>query len=59
MTRFTGFEILASLLVPPGTNEVRAWRLLEKAEESCLITNSLACEVDLKTIIEVSVGIAD
>jgi organic hydroperoxide reductase OsmC/OhrA len=58
-TRFTGFEILASLLVPPGANENRAQRLLEKAEETCLITNSLTCEVHLKTIIEVSVGVAD
>ena len=58
-TRFTGFEIMASLFVPPGTNEDRAQRLLEKAEETCLITNSLACDVYLETKIEVIGAVAD
>ena len=46
--QFTRFEILATLQVPAGTNESRAHRLLEKAEETCLITNSLTGGVHLK-----------
>ncbi len=41
-TRFTQFEIDATLIVPEDTNEARAHRLLEKAEAGCLITNSLS-----------------
>ncbi len=39
--QFTGFLVRASLQVPTGTNEEQALRLLERAEQSCLITNSL------------------
>lgn len=42
--RFTHVNVTATLTVPAGT-EGRAPRLLEKAEESCLITNSLSAEV--------------
>ncbi len=41
-TRFTQFEIDATLVVPEGTDEVRAHRLIEKAEAGCLITSSLS-----------------
>lgn len=41
-TKFTGYEITATLHVPQGTSEDRAHRLLEKAEAGCLITNSLS-----------------
>ena len=41
-TRFTQFEIDAALIVPEGSDEARANRLLEKAEAGCLITNSLS-----------------
>jgi len=40
-TRFTGFVVRATLSVPEGTDIGKAGRLLEKAEEGCLITNSL------------------
>ena len=40
--RFTKFEVHATLTVPRESSEQRAHRLLEKAEESCLITNSLS-----------------
>jgi len=40
-TQFTEFVVRAALAVPQETNEERAHRLLEKAEENCLITNSL------------------
>lgn len=54
VTKFTEFKVRASLRVPPGTKEERAHRILEKAEESCLITNSLSGKVHLETDIEVS-----
>jgi peroxiredoxin-like protein len=47
VTRFTRFEIRASLDVPAETSEERARRLLEKAEEACLITSSLSAPVHL------------
>ena len=43
-TRFTEISIAADLTVPSGA-ESRAPRLLEKAEEICLITNSLSARV--------------
>lgn len=47
-TRFTGFRIEATLQVPPETDKDRARRLLEKAENACLITNSLSGETHLQ-----------
>jgi organic hydroperoxide reductase OsmC/OhrA len=41
VTRFTSFDLTAELGVPPGTDEKKALRLLEKAEHHCLITNSM------------------
>lgn len=40
-TQFTGFEVTATLTVPPGTSEKKANTILEKAEKYCLITNSM------------------
>lgn len=40
-TQFTAFKLRVTLEVPEGTREDKAQRLLEKAEKSCLITNSL------------------
>jgi len=42
--RFTRFETRARLVVPAGSDVERAKRLLEKAEASCLIANSLNAE---------------
>ena len=47
VTQFTGFRIQATLEVPAGTREDKALRLLEKAEKSCLITNSLKADSHL------------
>ncbi len=44
--RFTHIVVSAELTVPAEA-ESRAPRILEKAEESCLITNSLSAEVRL------------
>lgn len=53
-TRFTRFDVTAALRVPAGTDEGRARRLLEKAEEACLITNSLSGTTHLETTVSVS-----
>lgn len=44
---FTEFRIQAELTVPSATDEAKALRLLEKAEQGCLITNSLKSEISL------------
>ena len=49
---FTAFTVHAHLTIPAGTDEGRAQRLLEKAEASCLVTNSLKAEPHLETTIE-------
>jgi organic hydroperoxide reductase OsmC/OhrA len=41
VTQFTGFTVRARLTVAEGTDEIQAARLLARAEEACLITNSL------------------
>ncbi|MCC5870475.1 MAG: OsmC family protein [Gammaproteobacteria bacterium] len=46
--KFTAFTVRARLSVPAGADEARAHKLLEKAEQSCLITNSLSCETHLE-----------
>lgn len=47
-TRFTRFDLHARLAIPEGVSNDKAQRLLEKAESSCLITNSLSAEVHLQ-----------
>ena len=42
--RFTCFETHAKLHVPPGADVEQAKRLLEKAEQTCLVANSLNSE---------------
>lgn len=42
--RFTRFDTHARLYVPAGADVERARRLLEKAETSCLVSNSLNSE---------------
>jgi len=54
VTQFTGFKVRASLRVPPGTAEDRARSLLEKAEKTCLISNSLKAKSQLETSVEVA-----
>ena len=52
--QFTGFTVKASLVIPEGADADRAQRLLEKAEKTCFITNSLKAEPHLET--EISHG---
>jgi organic hydroperoxide reductase OsmC/OhrA len=53
VSQFTGFLIRATLRVPPGTNEEQATRLLARAEQSCLVTNSLKGAAHLEAEVEV------
>ena len=55
VTRFSSFRLHAVLDVPAGTDEARARRLLDKAEENCLVTRSLTASPTL----EAEVRIAD
>ena len=47
-TRFTGITVRAFLTIPAAADAEKAGQLLEKAERTCLITNSLVCAVKLE-----------
>ena len=53
-TRFTRIDVRAALRVPAGVDAARAQRLLERAEQICLISNSLACPRHLEATVEPS-----
>jgi organic hydroperoxide reductase OsmC/OhrA len=53
VTQFTQFEIRARLRVPPGAKEDQALRLLTKAEDGCLVTNSLKVKPHLEAVVDV------
>jgi organic hydroperoxide reductase OsmC/OhrA len=50
---FTAFTIEARLSVP-ASSERNAMRMLEKAEDVCLVTNSLTAKIDFKADIRVT-----
>jgi organic hydroperoxide reductase OsmC/OhrA len=52
VTKFTKVLVKASLVVPSDADEAKAMRLLEKAETSCLITNSMNVELSLEAYIK-------
>ncbi len=52
--RFTRFDTHAKLQVPEGSDIERAKKLLEKAEQTCLVANSLSSERHLT--VEVAAG---
>ena len=52
VTQFTALEVRARLRVPAGAKEDQARRLLVKAEETCLVTNSLKVQPHLESIVE-------
>jgi organic hydroperoxide reductase OsmC/OhrA len=52
VTQFTALEVRARLRVPSGANEDQARRLLAKAEETCLVTNSLKVRPHLAAVVE-------
>jgi organic hydroperoxide reductase OsmC/OhrA len=47
-SRFTRIETRVRLVVPAGTDEAKARRLMEKAEQGCPISNSLKAERHLE-----------
>lgn len=53
VTRFTDFALHAQLRLPTGGDADKAKRLLEKAEASCLVTNSMTVDVHLETDIQI------
>jgi len=52
VTQFTSFLVRATLQVPPGTDETRARQLLERTEQTCLITQSLKGPSRLEASVE-------
>ncbi len=52
VTRFTEILIQASLQLPESQDKERGYRLLEKAENSCLITKSLSAATKLESHID-------
>ena len=52
-TRFVSFEIRALLQVPGGTDPDQARRVLAKAEQHCLLSNSLSGVVHLIPMIDI------
>ena len=54
VTQFTGFVLRARLRVPEGVDQEQAHRALERAERTCLVTNSLKAGVRLEAVIEVA-----
>jgi organic hydroperoxide reductase OsmC/OhrA len=53
VTAFTQFLVHACLEIAAGGNEEQARRLLARAEQSCLVTNSLKASVHLEAEVRV------
>ena len=53
VTQFTAFDVRARLRIPAGEREDQALRLLTKAEETCLVTNSLKVKPRLEAVVDV------
>lgn len=51
--QFTRFDLRARLHLPPGVGAELAQRALQKAEQACLITNSLKAETHLESSVYV------
>ncbi len=52
--RFTAISVEATLQVPAGTDAEKAEKLLHKAEQNCLVTNSLIADSTLQTTVQVA-----
>jgi uncharacterized OsmC-like protein len=52
--QFTAFRIRAFLKVPPGTSVDEARRVLARAEEHCLISNSLKASCEFEGHVDVA-----
>ena len=53
VTQFTEIHETVVLEVPPGSDEAKAMRLLERAEHVCLITNSMTATVHMDATVKV------
>jgi organic hydroperoxide reductase OsmC/OhrA len=53
VTRFTHVVLQATLRVPAGVDAAKAQRLLDKAKQTCLVTNSLTAECRLEARVQV------
>lgn len=53
VTRFTHVVLQATLRVPAGVDATKAQRLLDKAKQACLVTNSLTTECRLEARVQV------
>lgn len=58
VTQFTAFHVRAVLEVAEGLREGKAERLLEMAEKSCLITNSLKADSHLQAEVRIVGAVA-
>jgi len=56
VTQFTGFVVRARLKVSPETNREQAVRMLTKAEQTCLVTNSLKAKCQLEAAVDVALA---
>lgn len=54
VTAFTEFQVSARLVLPAAGKDSTAERLLHKAEQACLITNSLSAATVLTTDVRVA-----
>ena len=54
VTQFIGFDVRAQLRVPAGTGADEARAALDKAEQQCLISNSLRAPVRLHADVDVA-----
>jgi len=52
VTRFTFLNLTARLKVPEETRKGKSERLLQMAENNCLITNSMSADIRLATEVE-------
>jgi organic hydroperoxide reductase OsmC/OhrA len=55
VTQFTAFLVRATLQVPAGTDETRARALLERTEQTCLISQSLKAPSRVEATVETQV----
>ena len=53
VTQFVGLRLAAELALPAHGDAEKGKRLLEKAEHTCLVTNSLKCPVELEARVQV------
>jgi len=53
VTKFTQFVMDIELVIPAGSDEVEAARVVHKAEQACLVTNSMTAEVEANVQVRV------